>query len=323
MAACVCCHAARAQQFEMPPSLVEPPPSLRFDPIAADQSPSEPLRLDLAGAMSIATSEPATPNVISAAQRIPSYLHSSPSGVDHRIVRYDVPLSEDTAHSLFRANGIQGKLMDIPSEDPAQKTIRVVRYEVPDDEILLHSEITQKGVHGDLIEVHDDQSWRPQVRFLQPKARVFFDLKRDNDSEFDLFRNGSILASLDVLEIYKPLKLVTDFFADEHSKKVSLHDLGWRFGATLGLGITTALSNGGTDGGGAPIGVGSIGFRYEFPIGPEPPAVLDQNGRPIRLDQRTRVGFEAGLQAGTSTDETIADRFDVGLYIGMMVNTPW
>ncbi len=323
IAACICSSVARAQQYEMPPALFDPSPAFQFEPISEAHSSPKPQRLDLAGAMSIAASEPATHNILSGVQRIPTFLSSSPSGVDHRIVRYDVPLTEVTAHNLFRASGVQGKLMDVPSDDPEQETIRVVRYEVPDDEILLHSTISQNGLQGDLVEVHDDQSWRPQVRFLQPKARVFFDMKRDNDSEFDLFRNGSILASLDVLEIYKPLKLVTDFFADENSKKVSLHDLGWRFGATLGLGITTALSNGGTDGGGAPIGVGSIGFRYEFPIGPEPPAVLDQNGRPIRLDQRTRVGFEAGLQAGTSTDETIADRFDVGFYLGMLVNTPW
>lgn len=261
--------------------------------------------------------------VLSAVERIPSYLSSTPSGLDHRIVRYDVPLTESSAHTLFRASGIHGKLMDVPTGDADQSTVRVVRYEVPDDQILLHTEITQNGLQGDLIEVHDDQSWRPQVRFLQPKARVFFDLKRDNDSEFDLFRDGSILASLDVLEIYKPLKFVTDFFGEERGKSMTLHDLGWRFGATMGLGITTALANGGNEGSGAPIGVASIGLRYEFPIGPEPPAVLDQSGRPIRLDQRTRVGFEAGFQVGTSTDESIADRFDAGFYIGMLVNTPW
>ena len=158
---------------------------------------------------------------------------------------------------------------------------------------------------------------------MQPKARVFFDLKRDNDEQFDLFRNGSILASLDLLEIYKPLKFVTDYFAEEDGRQATLHALGWRFGATMGLGITTALSDGGGVASGAPIGVASLGLRYEFPIGPAPPVILDQHGRRITLDQRTRVGFEAGVQAGTSTDETITDRYDAGFYFGMLVNTPW
>lgn len=299
-----------------PSQLSEPIPFL-LPPTATHQE-----TINYSPAVTIATVAPQIGTVQPIASTIPSVVGDG----DVRIVRYDIPITDMATHNRFAASGLRGKLIEVASAEQssagAPTTVRVVRYEVPDDQILLHSQFTQQGLHGDLVEVVDSQSWKPQVRFLQPKARVFFDLKRDNDSQFDLFRNGSLLASLDLLEIYKPLKFVTDFFAEEDGKAMPLHDLGWRFGATVGLGLTTAISNSGIDGG-APIGVASMGLRYEFPIGPEPPLVLDQSGRPIRLDQRTRVGFEAGMQVGTTTNEDITDRFDAGLYVGLLVNTPW
>jgi hypothetical protein len=42
-----------------------------------------------------------------------------------------------------------------------------------------------------------------------------------------------------------------------------------------------------------------------------------------RLDQRTRVGIEGGLQGGFSTRESLEGRTDLGLYFGIMVSTPW
>ncbi|MEZ6089678.1 MAG: hypothetical protein R3C05_16930 [Pirellulaceae bacterium] len=309
---------AVAQSFGSATSAYLMPPNTS----ALADDASIPQRLNLSDAVAISSIAPVIPDSGPPVRRIATFLSPAQQEGNHRVVRYDVPLDEAPLHDQFAASGIRGRLLDIAPDEGDEK-IRVVRYEVPDDQIMLHSEFRKRGLDGDIVEVLDDRSWRPQVRFLQPKARVFFDLKRDNDAQFDLFRNGSILASLDVLEIYKPLKFVTEWFDDENGKSKSLYDLGWRFGATLGLGITTALANGGGDSGGAPIGVASLGLRYEFPIGPEPPMVLDQGGRPIRLDQRTRVGFEAGLQAGTSTDEQIRDRFDAGFYVGMLVNTPW
>ena len=161
----------------------------------------------------------------------------------------------------------------------------------------------------------------PEVRFFQPKARIFTDLKRDNDSEFDLFSDGAILASLDVIELYFPMPLVSDRFAEAFGKSSRLSSIGWRVGGTVGLGISTALTNGDNENGSAPVSTMSGGIRYEFPLGRPSREVLE-TGDP-RLDQRTRVGIEGGVQGGVSTKESLQDRTDVGLYFGILVNTPW
>lgn len=268
----------------------------------------------------------ATPQGFSGVQRIGSTITGNITYASTHVVRYDVPVADLQTLGQFQSVGIPGRLIEVPTDhkDASGKpeTVQLVRYEVPEEEILLHSQLNREGLRGELVKLKDPNAWKPQVRFFQPKARVYFDLKRGNDSQFDLFRNGALAASLDVLEIYKPLSFVQDFFAEEEGKDAKLYNLGWRVGATLGLGITTALANGG-QATGAPVGVASMGLRYEFPIGPMPPAMLDQSGKRVFLDQRTRVGFEMGIQVGTTADETIADRFDAGFYVGMLVNTPW
>ena len=70
------------------------------------------------------------------------------------------------------------------------------------------------------------------------------DLKRTNDDEFDLFSNGAILASLDIVELYFPMPLISERFARVMGKSSRLAQIGWRVGGTVGAGISTALSNG-------------------------------------------------------------------------------
>ncbi|MEM9589698.1 MAG: hypothetical protein AAGA03_20615, partial [Planctomycetota bacterium] len=161
----------------------------------------------------------------------------------------------------------------------------------------------------------------PEVRFFQPKARIFTDLKRSNDDEFDLFNDGAILASLDVVELYFPMPLISERFAEAFGKPAHLSALGWRVGGTVGLGITTALNNGDSQNGSAPVSTLSAGIRYEFPLG-RPSRELIETAD-TRLDQRTRVGIEGGIQAGVSTREGLDDSVDAGIYFGILVNTPW
>ena len=270
-------------------------------------------------------------------RRIPTVVEKLASS--NRVVRYEIPLDDLQVHQAFAAQGIPGRLVDGPvavafedestvnrvgarlqrffSRRPPSNQTRLVRYDVPAENIALHAEFSE--FDGQILE--PGMLRLPEVRFFQPKARVFMDMKRRNDGEFDLFSNGAILASLDVVELYFPMPLISERFARAVGKTNRLSQLGWRVGGTVGLGITTALNNGDSSSGSAPISTFSSGVRYEFPLG-RPSNEVITTGDP-RLDQRTRVGIETGFQAGVSTDESLADSSDMGWYFGILVNTPW
>ncbi len=269
-------------------------------------------------------------------QTIPSFV--APTTSAHRIVRYEVPLADEEMNRAFLSRGIEGRLIEVTDKSDREnqsvsdrlrtflspkaswqnsKKVRVVRYEVPASDILFHSQLTE--LDGQILE--PGMLRLPEVRFFQPKARVFMDLKRSNDGEFDLFNDGAILASLDVIELYFPMPLISERFAEVFGKSGPRPSLGWRVGGTIGLGISTALHNGSSDNGSAPVSTLSTGVRYEFPLGRPSRELLDTGD--TRLDQRTRVGMEFGFQGGVSTRESLRDSTDIGLYFGVLVNTPW
>lgn len=274
---------------------------------------------------------------LDAVRPIPSFVpsHSSSS---HRIVRYDVPLEDEKWHQLFLQRGCEGQLVEVidptlrkkdslsdrlrnflrpTASQQSEKKIRMVRYEVPAEDIAFHTHVSE--LDGQLLE--PGMLRLPEVRFFQPKARVFMDLKRKNDGAFDLFDDGAILASLDVIELYFPMPLISERFSEMFGKPGRLSSIGWRVGGTIGLGITTALNNGSSDNGSAPVSTLSTGIRYEFPLGRPSREVIETGDS--RLDQRTRVGMEFGFQGGISTREALSDSTDYGLYFGILVNTPW
>jgi hypothetical protein len=269
-------------------------------------------------------------------RRIPTFVEPSPRA--HRVVRYEVPLGDEQLNQAFLERGIQGRLIEVVDEKQADsesisdrlskffspmeswreaKKVRLVRYEVPAEDILFHAQLCE--LDGQILE--PSMLRLPEVRFFQPKARVYLDLKRRNDGEFDLFNDGAILASLDVIELYFPMPLISERFAEVMGRHGQQTALGWRVGGTLGLGITTALNNGSSDNGSAPVSTLAAGIRYEFPLGRPSRELLDTGD--MRLDQRTRVGMEFGLQGGISTRESLSDSTDIGLYFGVLVNTPW
>ncbi len=350
----------RLPSTEAPPAWLtqsQTPAPLSFpsEPVSSEPASSEPLQIEplQIGAMDEYVSPPARQpsepfpssavqnafaaldaEEIGAVQPIPAFTTHSQS---NRIVRYEVPLDDVATNQAFLKRGIEGQLVEVPDPNAADdsitqrlktfwspiksrqeaKKIRVVRYEVPADDIIFHSQLS--SLDGELIE--PGMLRLPEVRFFQPKARVFMDLKRSNDGEFDLFNDGAILASLDVIELYFPMPLISERFADVFGKRGTLASLGWRVGGTVGLGITTALNNGGTENGSAPVSTLSAGIRYEFPLGRPSRELIET--RDIRLDHRTRVGMEFGVQGGISTRESLDERTDVGLYFGILVNTPW
>ncbi|WP_068260790.1 hypothetical protein [Rubripirellula obstinata] len=301
---------------------------------STDDSDSETDPLPITQA--IANVDPQAPSAVTL---IPSY--SINQTHSNRVVRYEVPLDDTQSHADFASLGVQGKLMSIEKEDPSDRSsgerwrgflspmwrqreaemIQVVRYEVPADQINFHAQMQSSGgrrLTGEIVN-HGFMPM-PEVRFFQPKARVFMDLKSGNDSEFDLFADGAILASLDVIELHFPMPLISERFGELLGTPSQLSNLGWRVGGTVGLGIATALNNG-TENGSAPVTTLSSGIRYEFPLGRPSREVLETGD--LRLDQRTRVGIELGIQGGISTRESLSDKTDVGMYFGFQVDTPW
>ncbi len=258
-----------------------------------------------------------------------------------RVVRYETPLGDRATHNLLAAHGIRGELISVPIKagatadtkidkysarvaaffvgdeaTPGPDEVLLVRYDVPVEAIALHTQLAPLG--GEIVE--PGALRLPEVRFFQPKARIYSDLKRSNDSEFDMFDDGALLASLDVVEFYFPMPLITERFARAMGRPSHLSGLGWRLGGTVGLGITTAVSSS-DNASNAPISTLSAGIRYDFPLGRPSAEVLAT--RDCRLDERTRVGIEGGIQGGLSTDEALSDSTDLGVYLGILVNTPW
>lgn len=259
-----------------------------------------------------------------------------------RVVRYEVPIADRRVHAAIAARGIRGELIALPIKaganadstaskyaarvasffggaeaTPGPDEVLVVRYEAPADDVAFHADFAE--LQGEIVE--PGMLRLPEVRFFQPKARVYMDLKRDNDDEFDLFADGSVLASLDIVELYFPMPLFSERFARTFGRSSRLSGLGWRVGGTVGLGLSTALTNGDAKSNGAPISTLSAGLRYEFPLGRPSQEVLATGD--YRLDERTRVGIEGGLQGGLSTEESLDEATDLGLYFGILVNTPW
>lgn len=303
-----------------PPFSVEPESSVTDSPIA----------------QAIANVDPQQPSLVTS---IPSFVSQQRSS--NRVVRYEIPLTETDVHDQFSSLGIPGQLISVESKSPDDRssserwlgffspesrrreaeTIQVVRYDVPAEEIQFHAQMQSpvgRGLSGEIISAGFLPI--PEVRFFQPKARVFMDLKRDNEDEFDLFDDGAILASLDVIELHFPMPLISDRFGELLGTPSQLSQLGWRVGGTVGLGIATALNNG-SDNGRAPVTTLSSGIRYEFPLGRPSREVLETGD--LRLDQRTRVGIEWGVQAGVSTRESLDEKTDVGMYFGFQIDTPW
>ncbi|MCA9248928.1 MAG: hypothetical protein KDA42_17495 [Planctomycetales bacterium] len=174
----------------------------------------------------------------------------------------------------------------------------------------------------------------PQVRLFQPKARIYFDSKRNNDQKLDLFQNGSIMASIDILELYFPRdwRLVPSWpllpqkidgewtfplWPGHEGEWLKPSDLGWRWGLTFGAGITSSVSDIESASLSSPILTMSAGARFDFPLA----------NRILARDSRTKdsipwVGLEFGVQRGQSTNEALGEPYDWGGYVGITLTNP-
>jgi len=150
----------------------------------------------------------------------------------------------------------------------------------------------------------------PRVRIIQPKARVYIDGSPDRPGKLDIFRDGQLSATVDLVEIFLPQPW-TRF----PGMSVAPNDVGWRHGFTLGVGISYSVSAQGTSpASNAPVILYSVGYRATFPLSP-----LSNYQDTAKAP---RVGLEVGLARGRSTDENLGEGYDWAAYLGITMDLP-
>lgn len=143
-------------------------------------------------------------------------------------------------------------------------------------------------------------------RLFKPSGRIFFDTGSDDDGEVDIFKDGSLTASISLVELYWPYSHIA---ADELDADKT--GWNWRLGPTLGMGITGAADDsddGSEEASGAPVVLFTAGALLEFPI---------------VEGSRSIVGLEGGYAKGFSADEGLDDNDDGAWYVGLTIDIPW
>lgn len=146
--------------------------------------------------------------------------------------------------------------------------------------------------------------WR--ARMFNPSARIYFDIGDDDPGEeADIFVNGSITASIDVIEVgyWWDMGVVTDGDLE-----------GWGLGivgsAGIGTPAITVMDDGGdTDTSTAPVAIFNIGLSFE-----------KQVGDPTKDKANGYIGLQVGYAQGFSTDEDFGDSSDGAVYVGVSVD---
>jgi hypothetical protein len=166
----------------------------------------------------------------------------------------------------------------------------------------------------------DDRQASPrdaQIRLFQPKARVYFDLKKNRSqrNELDVFDNGSLVPTISLLEFYWPKPF-----------PVSLGNKSWSWGPSLGFGLSSPADDapaGDTEtpaaSSNAPVLLFTLGLQAEFPIS----EVRTTDGKPAtaeaQMAKATKLGIELGLAEGFSADESFSDINDAAIYFGFTI----
>ncbi len=144
----------------------------------------------------------------------------------------------------------------------------------------------------------NENAWyaiKPEFRFFQPKLRVYFDTGEDDENEVDLFNDGTLSPTINLLEVYWPFKF------NEHIG----HDK-WRWGPSLGGGISAPAGDSEDNtkqASDAPVVLLTAGLLVKFPF---------SEGEKSRS-----VDFEAGYAMGFSTDEEFDNINDGAVYVGV------
>jgi hypothetical protein len=144
----------------------------------------------------------------------------------------------------------------------------------------------------------------PQISFFDPSARVYFDTGTDDVGEIDLFRDGSLDASLDFISVYLPLRFGPSEFADK-----------WSWGPAVGVGLSSPADDsddGTAKAADAPVVLMSGGLLLEYKFG----------GNGNGLDNPASFGIEFGVARGFSASESLGDTDDTARYVGLRFTIP-
>ncbi len=148
-----------------------------------------------------------------------------------------------------------------------------------------------------------------QVRLFQPKARIYFDQKKNRSGrpELDVFDDGALVPTISLLELYWPKP-----YAECLGQK------SWSWGPALGFGLSAPAqdSAGATASGGAPVLMLTLGFMTEIPVSDVRLASGKPAGAEAQLQGATKMGMEVGCAIGFSSDESLTDVTDTAIYAG-------
>ena len=156
-----------------------------------------------------------------------------------------------------------------------------------------------------------------QVRYFQPSVRTYFDTGDDDPNELDIFRDGSLTASVDFFEYYRPIPF-WDFIGQED----------WSWGPIIGVGLTAPAADSSDDSqqaSGAPVALVSYGLRFEFPNvdateRSSAESLLSSKSVGDVVNESTSLGLEVGYATGFSTDESLSDTDDTAFFVGLAFN---
>lgn len=135
-------------------------------------------------------------------------------------------------------------------------------------------------------------------RFLYPSTRVYFDSGTDSADKADLFNDGNINLTLDVVTLYFPWRMGRGEFYDN-----------WSWGPTISAGISSASKDskdGSEEASNAPVVLFSAGLMLEYKFSEDGPY----------------FAFEVGRAYGFSSDESFGDNSDDATYVGLKVTIP-
>jgi len=141
------------------------------------------------------------------------------------------------------------------------------------------------------------KGWKPRV--FQPSARIYFDTGSDDPNEIDLYNDGNLVPTINLLELYRPCK-PQDFFLDT--------DKNLYFGPAFGVGISAPAEDGDKKTGGPAPEEAS-----------DAPVLLLTAGVLVELEitKNAFAGLEFGYAMGFSADEGLSDADDGAFYVGL------
>ena len=156
-----------------------------------------------------------------------------------------------------------------------------------------------------------DPTVGPKLRVFEPKARVYFDTGTDSPEKLDMFQDGSLVPSINFLELTWMRPFRRPFGHED-----------WRWGPNLGIGITSQAgdSDDGTNrSSGAPVVICSVGLLCEFPLSALQLRRLreHQGPNPELRELAPTAGLEVGYALGVSSDERLTHIADGAIYVGL------